>query len=92
LPLIAMVRLPGEALGHDVRIPLDQPDLLDVDAELGRGDLAQCRLMALAVGLVAGEQGDRGIVVELGPDRLGIAARAFLDIGRHADAAPLAFF
>src|SRR6185369_9906846 len=82
----------GEALGHHVGIALHQVDTLDIDAEPGRGDLLQRRLVALAVGLVAGDEADRGVVVEHRLYRLRPAARAFLDIGRHADAAPLAGF
>src|SRR5476649_1463636 len=46
---------------------------------------------ALAVRLVADIERQQPVVGELGDGGLGRAARAFLDIGRHADAAPLAF-
>ena len=56
-PLIAMVRLPPvKPSGTTSLSPCTSLMLLDIDAELGRGDLAQRRLVALAVGLVAGDR------------------------------------
>ena len=56
----------GHAFGHDVGIALHEVDLVGIDAEPRRGDLADRRLLALAVGLVADEDRDRVVVVELG--------------------------
>ena len=59
------------ALGHDVGIALHEADAIGIDAEAGRGDLADRGLLALAVALVADDDRHRVVVVEACDGRFG---------------------